>query len=303
MSRRAGLAVVVVTVAAAGCTSPAAEDGGVAAPMVAAPTPGDEVVATVDGRPITAAAVALQARARGVDARTALADLVDAEVLAGAAHARGLDRTLGPTLAARGAMVRRFLQASFEVEVTPADVPMAMVKKAYLRNQPYLNHDEYVDVWHILVLAQQKSSTEAQRAAARALAAELAKQAKGKTFPEFNALADQLRASGHQEVDEAKEVVTERDGWTQKSFSYAAFEQLRKAGDVGTAETTFGAHALYLVRYLPPQHTPIEKAEADLRKGLFISDVQKRAFAHFVDEAMTRHRVELHAERLPKDDE
>ncbi len=301
MAGRGGVVTAVVAAGAIGCASPTPDDHGVSAPMVAESS--DSVVATVDGRPIFAGAVAVQARARGVDARTALADLVDAEVLAGAAHARGLDRSLEANLAARGAMVRRFLQETFEREVTPADVPMELVRKAYARNQPYLNHDQYIDVWHILILVPPKGATAEQHAAARGLAAELAEKARGKTLAEFKALAEELRAAGRSDVDEATEVVTERDGWTQKSFSHAAFDQLRKAGDTGVAETTFGAHALFLVRFLPAVHTPFEKVEPELRRGMFAADTQKRRFDQLVDEAMLRYRIELHRDRLPKDGE
>jgi hypothetical protein len=288
----------LLAVVALGCGE-RARDEAVAAPMI--PVSSDEIVATVDGRPIFAGAVAQQARARGVDARTALADLIDAEVLAGAAHARGLDRSLEAQLAARGALARRFLQEGFEKEVTPANVPMELVRKFFMRNQPYLNHDEYVDVWHILVLTH-KDFTDEQRAAARAYASELAKRGKGKTVDEFKALATEAHAAGRTDVDDAHEVVTERDGWTQKSFSHGAFDQLKKPGDTCVVETSFGAHALYLVRYLPPVHTPLEKAEPELRRGVFASEFQKREFARVMDELMTRHKIELHQDRIPKDE-
>src|SRR5262249_32983841 len=60
------------------------------AALAPAALPGDEVVATVDGRAIYASAVRTQAAARGVDVRRALDDLVTAEVLAGEAVRRGL---------------------------------------------------------------------------------------------------------------------------------------------------------------------------------------------------------------------
>jgi hypothetical protein len=281
------------------CTKAAPDAAGPVAPLVASAD--DDIVATVDGRPIYAAAVAVQARARGVDARRALSDLVDAEVLAGAAARRGLDRDLSARLAARGAMVRRLLHDTFEHDVTPADVPADLVRKAYLRNQPYLNHDEYIDVWHILVaVPKPKQATVAEQKAARALATELATRARGQSLAEFKQLAAETRRAGH-EVSDAQEVVTERDGWTQKSFSHAAFDQLRKERDTCVAETSYGAHAVYMVRFIPAVHTPLANVEAELRRGLFVTDVQKRAFTHFADEAMARHRVAMHPERLPKD--
>ena len=94
------------------CSTKAVDRDQPVAPMAAVSD--DAVVATVDGRPIYAAAVAAQARARGVDVKTALADLVDAEALAGEAHRRGLDRALDVRLATKGALARRYLQTTFD---------------------------------------------------------------------------------------------------------------------------------------------------------------------------------------------
>ncbi len=263
------------------------------------PCPTDAVVATVDGRPIYAAAVAEQARARGVDAKTALSDLIDAEAMAGEAHRRGLDRALDVRLATKGALARRYLQTTFEHDVTPADVPADRVRRAYIRNQAQLNHDVYIDVVHILVPVGEKP-TEAHKAEAKALAEQLASEGKKLTQPEFMQLGDTTFWNG-QPLPKAEELLTEKDGWTQKSFSYGAFEKLHKRGDTCVVETTFGWHALYMLGFKPAVHTPLAAVEDQLRRGLFESEVQKLAFGHFMDEAMARHHVELHPERLPKD--
>jgi hypothetical protein len=291
---RSAILLCVCIISWCGCTKTARDASGAVAPLVAESD--DDVVATVDGRPIYAGAVAAQARARGVDPRQALSDLVDAEALAGAAARRGLDGDLDARLAATAAMVRRYLHDSFEHDVTPADVSAELVRKAYLRNQPYLNHDVYIDLWHILVAVPKNASPD-DRQKARALARQIADQARGKTLADFKQLALATRQAGH-DVTDAQEVVTERDGWTERSFSHAAFDQLHKEGDSGVAETTFGAHALYLVGFKPAVHKPLSEVEDELRRGLFYADVQKKAFTHFVDEAMARHRVELHPERL-----
>jgi hypothetical protein len=285
-----------------GACSHRVHDGAAVAPLAAAAAP-EDVVATVDGRPITAAAIAAQARARGVDARSALSDLVDAEVLAGEAARRHLDGSLDAKLAARGAMVRQLLHDTFERDVTPADVPPDLVRKAFNRSQPYINHDVYVDVWHILFRVP-KDAPPAVRQQARALADEAVRRGKGQSLETFKAL-DQLgqgAPSAQQPiiVDKAQELMTERDGWTQKSFSYPAFT-LKKPGDTVLGESSFGYHAIYLVRYLPPVHTTLPEVEGKIRQDLFEADVQKKAFAHFVDEIMAKHHVESHPERLPAD--
>ena len=83
----------------------------------------DEVVATVDGRPIRAGDVARQARAKGCSPKEALEDLVTAEALVSEAARRGLQENREVADAARGEAVRRLLAVTFEKDVTPAAIP------------------------------------------------------------------------------------------------------------------------------------------------------------------------------------
>jgi hypothetical protein len=285
---RARLATLALVVAA-GCSHDRSHDGG-AAPLVAEST--DDVVATVDGRPIYASAVAAQARARGVDRKTALSDLVDAEVLAGEAARRGLDQDLHVRDERKGALVRRYLKLGFEEQVTAADVPDPLVHREYQRRLAYLNHDVYADVWHILVRVPKGASAE-DKAKARAQAHALALRAKGMTLDEFQKL-------GHDEGLTTEEVVTARNGWVERPFSEAAFAQLKKPGDTSTSdvETSYGYHVLYLVKWIPATHTSLSEAAPKIREGVF-PEFQKHAFGKLVDEAMGRYHIELHPEHLP----
>jgi PPIC-type PPIASE domain len=284
-ARLATLALVV----AFGC-SHETSNGGAAAPLVAQSS--DDVVATVDGRPIYAGAVAMQAQARGVDRKTALADLVDAEVLAGEAARRGLDQDLHVRDETKGALVRRYLNLGFEAQVTPADVPDPLVHREYQRRLAYLNHDVYADVWHILVRVPKGASAE-DKAEARARAHALAARAKGMSLAEFQKL-------GHDEGLTTEEVVTARNGWVERPFSEAAFAQLKKPGDTSTSdvETSYGYHVLYLVKWIPATHTSLSEAAPKIREGVF-PEFQKHAFEKFVDDAMGRYHIELHPEHLP----
>jgi len=284
------LIVAALWLAGAGC-SPGPRDHAPAASLVADAR--DEVVATVDGRPIYASAVAVQARARGVDRKTALSDLVDAEVLAGEAARRGLDADLEVRDETKGALVRRYLKLGFEPSVSPADVPELAIKRDYQRNLAYLNHNTYADVWHILVPVA-KNAPPGDKEAARARARALARRARGMTVDEFQALG---RAEGLR----TEEIVTARDGWVERPFSEAAFTQLAKPGDLSTGdvETSYGFHLLYLVRWIPAEHLTLAQATPKLRASLF-PELERRAFAKWVDEAMARYKIELHPEHLPK---
>jgi hypothetical protein len=267
------------------------EKGRFAAPLVASAPETDAIVATVDGRPIRASQVADQARAAGSSAKDALAVLVDAEVLVSEAARRGIDQNLDAQEAAEAVAVRRLLASSFEVEVTPASVPLGLVKKIYEKNRLALDHDLEVDVWHILVPT--RGLDDAKKAAARVAAEDLAKRARAvHDLEAFKALAATVPGGKYEHV------VTEKDGWTLKEFSYPAFEQLHQPGDVSSVvETSFGFHVMYLVGLVPPRHTSLAEAEPELRKGVF-PEFQKPEFIHFCERLAGDHQITLHAEKL-----
>lgn len=280
--------LLLVALVIAGCSRNGGEHGPTA-PLAAEAA--DEVVATVDGRPIYASAVAMQARARGVDRKSALADLVDAEVLAGEAARRGLDHDLEVRDETKGALVRRYLATGFEREVTVDEVPDPLVHREYQKRLPYLNHGIYADTWHILV-AVPKGAPPAVKEQAKARAELIMKRARGLSLADFQKL-------GADEKLLVEEVVTARDGWVERPYSEAAFTQLKKPGDTTTSlvETSYGFHILHLAKWIPAEHISISEAAPKIREGVF-PEFQKHAFAKLVDEAMARHKIELHPDHL-----
>lgn len=286
--------VAVVALVGAGCSR-----GGVPADVAVAPlvAPSDDaVVATVDGRPIYARAVADQARARGVDVRRALQDLVDAEVLAGEAARRGLASDLQVRDETKGALVRAYLGATFERDVTSADVPAISVRRAYIANKWRFDHSIMADVWHLLVQVPKGASAE-ERQKARARAEALARRARGiGSLDAFKQLASDEKLYNER-------FATAKDGIAEKSFSEPLFAEVRQPGDTsGVLETSYGYHVAYLIRWIPATHVTVQEAEPTLRSGLF-PELQKKAFGHLLDEAMSRYHIEQHPERLPKSSE
>jgi hypothetical protein len=261
------------------------------APLVAQAAESDEVVATVDGRPIHASQVGAQARAAGQTAKDALQSLVDAELLAGEAARRGLDADPDAQEAAEAAAVRRLLHTGFETDVTPANVPTSWVRRIYDQNEKTLNHDVEADVWHILL--DTRGLDGEKKAQARAAAEDIARRARGvHDLAAFKALADGVPRAKFEHV------VTERDGWTVREFSHPAFEQLHNPGDVSSViETQFGYHVMYLVGMIPPRHTPLAEAEPELRKGVF-PEFQKPEFVRWCERLAGGHEISVHPERL-----
>lgn len=257
---------------------------------------GDEVVATVDGRPIHASQVAAQARAAGVDARRALADLIDAEVLAGEAARRGLDRDRLVVEAAKAAAVRALLQRVFEPMVRPEQIPDRAVRRYYNANVNLFDHSEYVDCWHILAPAREEAG-EQKRQAARQVAEELVRRAREvRSLDAFKALS-QTVAPPPGEALKLERIVTARDGWVEKPFSYAAFE-VKPGTSSGVVETSYGYHVIYVVRFLPEQHLTLAQADARIRPTL-LPEFQRGAFRRYADELAEKAGAAVYPDHLP----
>jgi peptidyl-prolyl cis-trans isomerase C len=284
---------------AAGCRNAAApRPAASTVALVADRSSSDPVVATVDDRPIYASDVAAQARVRNVDARAALDDLIAAEALVGEAQRRGLDRAPEVRDTGRAEMVRRFLHQAMEVELTPASIPMKAVENAYKRNGGVFDHDWYVEVLHILVVAPLKKggTPGPERAAARAVAEKLAADAQkvGGDAEAFRALATKI-----DRPVKLEDLVTGRHDFTVEEFAAAAFA-LKNPGDVSpVVETRFGFHVIYLVKRIPPEHVPIAAAESRLREGLF-PEFQRFELTRFANELESKHDIIRHPERLPQ---
>ncbi len=252
----------------------------------------DEIVAVVDGRPISVSGVATQAQLAGISARQALDELVAAEVLYGEAQRRGMEIDKDGTEAVHAELVRRLLATGFEREVTPDGIPAKILQKGYASNTTVFFHSEYADVWHIL-LAVAAKAPEAERQAARARATEILAKARGaKDLAAFQALATSEGPGLRLE-----HIITARDGWTLKEFSYAAHD-IEKPGQVSdVVETSYGFHVIYLVRRIPAEHQTLAEATPRL-KPLIFPTWQRQRFLEWTAALSAKHHLEIHAERL-----
>lgn len=288
---------VALLLALAGCRHAADTGSGPWQVPLSAPSSDDAIVATVDGRPIRAGEIATQARAAGTSAKQALDDLIDAELLAGEAARRGLDKEHDVQLAVRQAAARRLLETTFEKEVTPSSLSERDLRRGYNAQRNMFDHSEYVDTWHILSPADAKAPPE-EKQAARAVAEQIAKRARGIGSAEaFKALATEIAPPPGKQL-KLEQIITARDGWVVPEYSIPAFDQLKKPGDTSTVvETSFGYHVIYLNRRIPPRHATLDEAKPELTQYLF-PPYQRAEFSRFVSEAMVKHRVEVHPERV-----
>jgi hypothetical protein len=151
----------------------AAPSTALSAALTGAPAPADpaSVVATVNGVPITEAALAAHARATGLSVEAALDDLVATELLAARALERGLAADPDVVEAGRRAMVRRWLDLEFAPTVAPDRIPESDLRAVYEANKHWMNHDRLVMTIHILAPLDASAPPDFVEASRAALAA------------------------------------------------------------------------------------------------------------------------------------
>ncbi len=122
-------------------------------PVWAAVPAGDEVVARVNGAPVTRSMLERQLRAYpDATVDEALGALVDTEVLAQAALRAGDAVAQRPAVARawKEQLARAYLNDVFEREVTPESIPREVVTKLYWRTRKDYDH---VDAWRMAHIA------------------------------------------------------------------------------------------------------------------------------------------------------
>lgn len=269
------------------------------------PAPAEEqVVARVNGTPITAEQVRAQAQAAQQSAKDALSALVRAELLAQEADRRGLYDAPDVQRAGRSEMVRKYLYATFEHDVTAENtVPESDIKKAYNQAIGRLVHPLLKDVEHLLVMSADPSKPEQCAAADGAAlsqkvyaAARSAKDsAQFKAIGDDTALKDEAAAKGCGLRYE--HLVTGRQGWTVEEFAKVAYE-LKAPGDVSApVKTSFGHHVVRLVQDIAAENITLEEATPKIRKDMWPT-VRVRAFERFQAEIAKGHAVETFPDNL-----
>jgi parvulin-like peptidyl-prolyl isomerase len=267
------------------------------AALIANVPPTDEVVATVDDRPITTADVLAQEGTAGVDAKQALDQLIDAEVLAGLAVDRGLLNDPDVVDARKAAEARRLLTVDFAPRVTVDKVPEAEQRKAYEKNKLRYDHPDAVEAWHIVASGPATDPVQRERARQRILALEPAARA-ATTDEAFTTLA--APHAGEMPL-RAENLTFPLHGVVEDAFAEAAF-RLKKPGDVSPiTETSYGFHLIRLVRKLPEEHKPLDAVRDELRP-VILPSWQKVEFERYVRGLVAQSSVQTFPDRLATDE-
>ncbi len=222
---------------------------------------GGEVVATVDGYPITRGEVEAAARAAGVSPRVALARLTDELLLALAAERRGLGPSAAVERAARQARVQLLLRDTVEAE--PVEITGAEIEAAFDANPSRFQAPERRLSAHVLA----RVVDAAHEADARRFVEEIHAELAAADDPVATALSIRRRPL---DALPFEIVVQEVDGLaadadTDRAYVDALFAAPAEGVLAAPVRTSMGWHAIVLTRIEPERATPRDEALATLR--------------------------------------
>ena len=303
--RRLVAPLLVLCTAAPGChrggkapSAPAtAADERFTGSLSAPPSAGSEVVAEVNGDPIYADDVRVQAAGRDISAHQALDELIAVQLLAQEAQRRGLADAPEIVEVRRRERVRRLIDTVFLPTMDgPDKVPEALVERAWQTPEirSYYDHDVGHRCAFVRVIAPAKATPDvdgAARAAAQQLlaVAQAAHPATGESFLALMASTAQARGF---KIEKSTFVAVDNAANVDPAFTAAAFS-LHARGDISAlTRTPWGWDILFLDEILPARHVPREVDAVEIREHLF-PDAQKDAFLAWLSSLPAAQRVQL----------
>ena len=222
---------------------------------------GTDVVARVEGRPISASEVTARMKADGITAEDALEALVEETLLVAEARRLGLEVTEDDERAIDRLMVRSLLR-DIEREVTPESISKQEVRRDFERHAEKLQSPEQRRSWHIVV----KDRSEA----GKALAQSILKKVRQADDPR---VVYQRYTEGSEDDTRFEVKAEELPAVTMKARIERPYkEALFAAESPGVVdrlvETSHGWHIIVLEEIVPAERRTIDEVEDEIRERL-----------------------------------
>ncbi len=273
-------------------------------------------VATVNGEPVYADCVAVQASAAGIDLQAALQRCIDFELLAQEAARRGLLADRDVLEARRTEMVRALVEEEFAPTLDDgSDVPAddlrwlwgSQLRRRY--NKPERRRATYCRA----PVAEDARADGPEDRQARKLAEGMyaALSAMRDLEPQrFAALCWMVSGGAEVKTTASPTRPFSRDGRHDRGryaedFAGAAFTVAAVGGVSRPTRTSWGWDVVLVTEILPAEARTFEQAEPEMREMLIsrpeTAEYRNRKFQAWVGRYLGAARVELHPDNLPDD--
>jgi hypothetical protein len=260
------------------------------------------VVARVGQVPIFAKQIEAEAKQTGQPAPAALENLIATNLLAELARKQGIPLASTADHDVQSALVQRLLEKELDPTMRPEAIPDGDLRPLYEKARDAFVHSRLVEIGFLAVYTggrMGKEDREPREQTGRELARYL-KNHPAKTLDEFAALANDPAWAKRQVV--FKRVFQS----TNKPLSEAVGAEVGKLHAPGdTTPLVVDESGSFIARYIserPAESIGFEQARGKLQAG-FYAHWRRQHFLDFTSHLARLHRVETHADRLPRDDQ
>jgi len=262
-SLRCSLGVVVAVTALVSCAADPTRSASGPQRAQGSAELGGQVVSTVDGYPVTLEDVR-ELMTLGMTAQQALRTLQDELILIGEAERRGFERDPEVFTVGRKARVQALLHA----EASTQQVGEEALREAYQAAGARFRHGERRASVHVLAKLPKAASAE-EVAAAESLAREvigqmqtsppgaLVKRYNGKKLSGLSIVAEQVPPA-------------ERGSRFDEAYLDALFSLPGPGVVPNPVRSSFGVHAIRVMRVIPAKNIPFEQARQELERELLV---------------------------------
>ena len=251
-----------------------------------------DVVARAGTVSIGASEVASRMALEGLDAETAVEQLIEEAALVQEAERSGFAENREDELGIERLMVRTMLH-DLEKENTPESISDEEVREAYALNASEFQLPERRRSWHILV----QSQTEAAETLAESILRELHRADDPRTVYDRYADGEPEDVSFKLKAEDLPAIT--KKARLKKSYKDAIFGAKSEGPLKNVVKTTYGWHAIVVTEIVPEEIRTFEEVETELRERLsqkrrlgaivaIVQGLEAQGLVHYDDQGVQR---------------